>query len=925
MRRFLICLSLVAPIFAANSLYQGSFDNSNSGWTVLRGTAVTDPAVVYQNHKSLRVEPGTSSEASVRSAPITLTIGKYYELSGWIRTDKLTVRDLDRSPIATGAALTMASMPFDMHSESVGGTHDWTRVQLRFTATRAQDSILLSAGMGGAFEGKAWFAGVSIDEASPKDEWPARAAVRTFGPAYRYPTGGWIYLPIEGQPYERGYQHGHLMAKEIVQYMERCAADLDSRGKKQSWNLARTTANALFLRGFDREILEEMKGIAEGASDAGARWDGRRIDLIDMVVANTTVELGELRNALPMTPTGLEGLHLESPVYFDRKRDVSIVERCSAFAATGKATRDGRMVIAHITMWPLTLAEQTNVMLDIKPTTGHRLLMQSYPGGIESGTDWYQNDAGVVLTETTIRQSPFNIEGTPVAYRARKAIQYGDNIDRVVEHLGTKNNGLYTNEWLIGDAKNNEIAMYELGTYKTRLYRSTKNDWFGGTDGFYWGDNNAKDLDVRLEYEPDPNGPPSHVPYVPANRDLKWQELYRQYNGKIDEQFAFLAFRTAPLVSSSAMDAKVATADMASRVMVWAVFGKPNQREWVPSRSQKEQYAKNDGLYSSGYRMIAAEPSESLRQSIQENEKARLAGKQEAPKPEAAKKEKKESPYKDRLWKGWVLPASEADTWFSAGSAAYYRDLESDDLAKAVAAHWAEYRSARIAPPDDMQHFAVEAHKGALFLDQLRRDLGDDRFFKLMTDFFAAHTTKRVTGQSFLDAAGVKLAMPQDKGGAMYVASDIAPRLRSAILVYGTVTDAGANRYAAEELQKHYLDWFESAVPVRKDFEVTGEELRSHDVIFVGRPESNSALAAWSAKIGLDGQAGLFRIAGVEHASETEALVFAAANPLDSKRMVLVLAGNSALETVKLTAAGMNRTEYAIFDSGKETSSGFLK
>ena len=90
--------------------------------------------------------------------------------------------------------------------------------------------------------------------------------------------------------------------------------------------------------------------------------------------------------------------------------------------------------------------------------------MQSYPGGIESGTDWYQNDAGVVLTETTIRQTPFNAQGTPVAFRARMAIQYGGNIDEVVQQLGTRNNGLYTNEWLMGDAKTNEIAMYELGT-----------------------------------------------------------------------------------------------------------------------------------------------------------------------------------------------------------------------------------------------------------------------------------------------------------------------------------------------------------------------------------------------------------------------------------------------------------------------------
>ena len=73
------------------------------------------------------------------------------------------------------------------------------------------------------------------------------------------------------------------------------------------------------------------------------------------------------------------------------------------------------------------------------------------------------------------------------------------------ELLKTKNNGLYTNEWIIGDARTNEIAMLELGTYKTRLYRSSKDDWFGGTEGFYWGCNNAKDLNVRLEYAPDPH------------------------------------------------------------------------------------------------------------------------------------------------------------------------------------------------------------------------------------------------------------------------------------------------------------------------------------------------------------------------------------------------------------------------------------
>ncbi|HTW63326.1 MAG TPA: C45 family autoproteolytic acyltransferase/hydrolase [Bryobacteraceae bacterium] len=917
MRPIFFALAFVASLYAAtpgSPLFHASFDSQRPAWTTLRGTAATDPGVTHDGQMSMRVESGPASEngardARVQSAPIELTIGKSYELSGWIRTEKLAVRDLDRSPIATGAALTMASMPYDVQSESLAGTRDWTQVHLRFTATRAHDSIVLAIAYGGTFEGKAWFSGVSLNEA-PADvlpAWPAAAAVTRYGPAYRYPVGGWIYLHIEGTPYERGYQHGRLMAREIPQYMERCAAELDPHNKEKSWDLARTTVGALFLHGFDQEILEEMRGIADGASDAGARWQGRTIDLTDIAVVNTTVELSDLNDALRVTPNGLEGLHLTAPDYGNRKTDR---DHCSAFAATGPATRDGRMVIGHITWWPLTLAEQTNVMLDIQPTTGHRVLMQSYPGGIESGTDWYQNDAGVVLTETTINQSPFNIHGTPIAFRARHAIQYGDSIDKVVELLSTKNNGLYTNEWLLGDARTNEIALFELGTYKTRLYRSSKNDWFGGTEGFYWGDNNAKDLAVRLEESPDPASAPSYAPYVPTNRDLKWQDLYREYKGKIDEHFGFLAFHTAPLVSATAMDAKVTNADMASHMMLWAEFGRSNQTERLPAKGDREEFAGNQGLYPSGYRLI------SVRQPMP------------APSAPLANRTWIEDPphqvYTDHLWKGWVLPASPADNWFASGSAAYYEDLAYRDLPKAMAAHWAEFRDLSLTAANPRQQFELETDKGVLFLDQLRRNMGNDAFFKLMTAFFAAHEGQAVSAQAFLDAAGAKFAVPADPGGPMYTISDLRGRLGSALLVYGTMAEAGANRYAAEELQKRFYGALETQVPIRKDFELSAEDFRTHDVVFVGRPETNSALAAYDSKLGLDSSGALFRIDGLDHASGYEGLALAAANPLDHHHMVLVVAGNSPLETVLLTKAEFDNTQYAIFDSGKPMASGFL-
>jgi Phospholipase B len=907
---------LVLSMLAASAVYAATLFGvpvEQPAWTTVRGTANVDSSVLHNSKKSLRVEPSAiHPDAAIRSAPINLTIGKTYELTGWARTEDLTVRDLDRSPISSGAALTMSSLPFDVHSASLGGTRDWTRLSLRFVATRAQDQILLKAGSGGAFKGKAWFEGVSLDEVSSADSWPARDAVQTFGPAYRYPAAGWIYLHVEGKPYDRGYQHGYLMAKEIPEYLKRCAFELAGRADAKAWNAYRTTANALFLRGFDREILEEMRGIADGANAAGAKWLDRKIDLIDIVLANTTVEMGELADAMPMTPTGLEGLQFDLPPYV-RKHD-SPTEHCSAFAATGAATRDGRMVIGHVTWWPQTLAEQTNVMLDIKPETGHRVLMQSYPGGIESGTDWYQNDAGVVLTETTIDQTPFNIRGTPVAFRARMAIQYGGNIDEVVKQLGTRNNGLYTNEWLIGDAKNNEIAMYELGTNHMKLWRSSKGEWFNGTTGFYWGDNNAKDLAVNLEYLPDPQGAPQYVRFVPAVRDLAWQDLYRQYKGQIDEQFAFKAYDSAPLVSSSTMDAKITSSAMASRMMVWSEFGRPNESVWGPPRDDSS--SPDHGLYPGGYYLIGAEPGEGLRASIAEKERARLA----AAEPEEAKKPTLVS-YKDqtdKLWKGWVLPASDSDTWLVAGSAKYYRTLQSKNVQEAVEAERIRYRGFKLAGDNPLNRFRIEEIEGELFFDALRRKMGDEPFLKLMTDYFAANTTKTVTARSFLDAARVPFGVGEPGDGPAYLPKDIRDHLASAVIVYGTTREAGTNRYAAEQLQIQYRDRNQREVPIYKDFEGAEAMLAHRDVIFVGRPETNSALAEWQEKIGLDYKAAVFKVDGKTYASERDSLVFAAKNPVDATHMVLVYAGNSPLETARSLNASEDKPWFVLKDGKSE-------
>jgi len=272
-----------------------------------------------------------------------------------------------------------------------------------------------------------------------------------------------------------------------------------------------------------------------------------------------------------------------------------------------------------------------------------------------------------------------------------------------------------------------------------------------------------------------------------------------------------------------------------------------------------------------------------------------------------------------------LLPASDADTWFVAGSATYKRVLQSKDVEEALDAQRAAWRSLELIPDTPDNHYQRERARGVLFLDSLRNKMGDAAFLKLMRDYFAANTTKTIAAQSFLDRAGAKIDVIDPPDGPAYVTRDIWGKLASSVIVYGTLRDAGANRYAAERVQNSFLEYYESQAAIYKDFEVTDGLLRYHDVVFVGRPESNSALARWSEKLGLNFRGAAFTINDKVHASEREALLLAARNPLDGTHMVLVVAGNDALSTVKAQKADLSTDEYVIFRDGDQPIRGFIQ
>lgn len=773
---------------------------------------------------------------------------------------------------------------------------------------------------------------------------PDPASVQRFGPGFRYPQAGWIVLHIEGEPYERGYQHGKLLAPEIADYIQALATYRCPKAPDHGWQDLRLMCNALFLRRYDREYLEEMKGIADGATAAGAKFEGKPLDLVDIATINSGIEVDFLDSAVEATPTGLEHLKFKAPNYDKptapnpplQKSGKKAPAHCSAFAATGPATADGKIVFGHITMWNLYHVRHFNVWLDIKPTKGHQVSMQTFPGGIMSGMDYYQNDAGLLVAETTINQTHFNVDGWSLCSRIRKVLQYSDNIDDAVKILGASNNGLYSNEWLLGDTKTNEIAMYELGTKKTRLWRSSKNEWLAGTEGFYWGCNNTKDLDVRLETIPSVAERPANMCFCCSDRDKAWIKLYDRWKGRIDAGFGFEAFTTPPLAAFPSCDAKFTTSSLAKKMQSYAVFGPPLGRTWEATPEERDKYSDIRPLVANEWTLLSPNPPE----QVKDAQVAQVAVDLQPPWERSSSEDPDYRGKRSPVWHGTLLPKTDADIWLAAAFAEYERVValekellgkhkdgkltqsDRDKLEVALFAFRSKYLTAAIRSGHDAplaetkrdfrrdEWYDVALGKGVQFLHNLRDFIGAKAFDEAMDDFGRAHAGKEVTTADFCARMEKATDQPLTDFFAASLKSNGGPREllgnpwsvfsfeeepEHTLIVYGTKQDRQPQKEAAEHLQRLIARrWYNYTIPIKTDTEVTPAELKSRHLLLIGRPDTNVLVETSAKDLPVTFAAGSFRLADKTYAHPLSAVMVAGASPHSPRHSVVVLAGLSA-------------------------------
>ncbi|MGH2642777.1 MAG: C45 family autoproteolytic acyltransferase/hydrolase, partial [Chitinophagaceae bacterium] len=230
--------------------------------------------------------------------------------------------------------------------------------------------------------------------------------------SYRENKAGWVFVHLQGSPADIGYQEGYLLSNEIddgiraEEYML-----LHTTGK--DWNWYRNVSKRMMWDKVPKEYQVEMSAMA-----AGMRAKGKKEDVWDVLALNASTEISGYY--LPMLENE------EHPGLGDNKAPAN----CSAFIATGSYTKDGKIVMGHNCWTDYMTGERYNVIVDIVPEKGYHIMMDIYPGFIDSGDDFAENSAGILITETTIVQfKGFDTTGIPEFVRARETEQYANSIN----------------------------------------------------------------------------------------------------------------------------------------------------------------------------------------------------------------------------------------------------------------------------------------------------------------------------------------------------------------------------------------------------------------------------------------------------------------------------------------------------------------
>lgn len=241
---------------------------------------------------------------------------------------------------------------------------------------------------------------------------------------------------LKGTPYERGYQHGYLLRKEIQ----------DNMGYLWHQAISKFRSEELFAEAYERmrpfmtpDLIEEMHGLAHGSR----------------------MPLSTIHNIHVLADIGEWGGKKELGKILKKFLKGELRQTCSNLAASRSATADGKLYVVRVLDWGLHKISKLHqypliaVNIPEKGIASANIGWVGYLGAVSG-----MNAEGITLGEMGYRNPPNEtLNGEPMPFMLRRVLNECHNLSEA-RSLIKNAVGTCSYVFMMSDGKTGEAELY---------------------------------------------------------------------------------------------------------------------------------------------------------------------------------------------------------------------------------------------------------------------------------------------------------------------------------------------------------------------------------------------------------------------------------------------------------------------------------
>jgi len=282
--------------------------------------------------------------------------------------------------------------------------------------------------------------------------------------------GGIHVVILKGTHFEMGKQYGALLGRPISEITKAMGLEMVIGGEHSKEDMENLVMKVWGMMSphVPNAFKEEIKGIVNGARESGVEIT--ELDLIEPLIIANISDMND-KDSLLKEKSSLRPL-LEELAY-----------TCSAFAAWGDRTVDGKLFSSRVLDWkPGTGMDRFKLITVYMPVDGsgnklNSYMTAGYTGFI--GANNGMNEKGITVSEIGSENEVEKLDGMPWTLMFRKVLEESDSLDNAVKIVQAAENTIGYN-FVIGDGdvenfgtenwNPGAVAIEENGTYTSVIY-----------------------------------------------------------------------------------------------------------------------------------------------------------------------------------------------------------------------------------------------------------------------------------------------------------------------------------------------------------------------------------------------------------------------------------------------------------------------